>query len=142
MESYTLTLEQNPKREEVKLFIDNLSAYNASQAKPEDDSLLTIFLRDSGGHVVGGIRGHTLWGWLHISHLWLPENLRGKGYGRKLVVAAEREAVGRGCGSAHLDTFSFQAREFYEKLGYEVFGVLTDYPEGHSRYYLRKRYLS
>jgi hypothetical protein len=57
----------------------------------------------------------------------------------KLVRAMEAEAVGRGCHSAFLDTFSYQARPFYEKLGYEVFGALDDYPRGLQRFYMRKR---
>jgi hypothetical protein len=51
----------------------------------------------------------------------------------------EAEAIRRGCHGAFLDTFSYQARPFYEKLGYEVFGTLEDYPPGHQRFYMRKR---
>ena len=51
----------------------------------------------------------------------------------------EAEAIRRGCKGAYLDTFSYQARPFYEKLGYEVFGTLDDYPTGHQRFYMRKR---
>ena len=68
----------------------------------------------------------------------LPEEARGQGTGRRILIAAEEEAVRRGCRYAWLDTFSFQARGFYEKLGYSVFGTLEDYPAGHSRYFLRK----
>jgi len=54
------------------------------------------------------------------------------------ITIAEREAIARGCGSAFLDTFSFQALPFYVSLGYKVFGELADYPLGHRRYFLRK----
>ena len=63
---------------------------------------------------------------------------QGQGTGRRILIAAEEEALRRGCRYAWLDTFSFQARGFYEKLGYSVFGTLEDYPAGHSRYFLRK----
>ncbi|HJU28399.1 MAG TPA: GNAT family N-acetyltransferase, partial [Candidatus Binataceae bacterium] len=61
------------------------------------------------------------------------------GYGRRLMESAERYAIERGCGNAHLSTHSFQARPMYEKLGYEIFGALEDFPPGHSKFYMRKR---
>lgn len=86
----------------------------------------------------GGLLGHTHWNWLFVSHLWVADPLRGRGYGRALMVQAEEEALRRGCDHAHLDTFDFQARAFYERLGYTVFGQLADYPSGHTRYFLQK----
>jgi GNAT superfamily N-acetyltransferase len=76
--------------------------------------------------------------WVHIVLVWVAENLRGAGYGRQLMAAMEHEPKERGCTSAHLDTFSFQARPFYESLGYEVFGTLDDYPAGHQKFFMRK----
>ena len=70
--------------------------------------------------------------------LAVPESMRGQGIGTELMRRAEREAVVRGCRNAWLDTFEFQARPFYEKLGYTCFGELADYPPGFSRYFLRK----
>ena len=99
---------------------------------------LAVFVRDADGAVVGGLAGHTYAGWLFVQYFWLAEALRGAGLGRGLLAQAERIAVRRGCHSAYLDTFSFQARGFYEKLGYEVFGAL-DYPPGRQRHFLRKR---
>jgi ribosomal protein S18 acetylase RimI-like enzyme len=63
---------------------------------------------------------------------------RGGGWGRALLERAEEEAIARGLQGVWLDTFSFQAPGFYQKLGYEVFGTLADYPPGHTRYFLRK----
>lgn len=139
MAKYVLTIEDDPAPEDVQSLIGGLIAYNTSMAEPENYRPLTIFLRDERGQIVGGLNGYTNWGWLFIGHLWLSETVRGKDYGTRLVLAAEQEAVSRGCRHAHLDTFSFQARGFYEKLGYEVFGALEDYPAGHTRFYLRKR---
>jgi ribosomal protein S18 acetylase RimI-like enzyme len=65
--------------------------------------------------------------------------MRGAGAGRRLMMEAEAEALRRGCCAAELDTFSFQARGFYERLGYSVFGALEDYAPGQSRFYMRKR---
>ncbi len=142
MAEYVLAHEDDPAPGDVQSLVGGLVAYNDSRGEPENYRPLTIFVRDEGGRVVGGLRGHTGWGWLFVSHLWVSEGLRGQDYGTKLIRAAEREAVSRGCRHAHLDTFSFQARGFYEKLGYEVFGSLEDYPRGHTRFFLRKLNLS
>jgi GNAT superfamily N-acetyltransferase len=89
--------------------------------------------------VMGGIIGETHWNWLFINLLWIDETLRGQGYGHQLLQAAECEGRLRGATYAYLDTFSFQAPEFYQKHGYQVFGVLEDFPPGHKRYYFTKQ---
>jgi GNAT superfamily N-acetyltransferase len=99
---------------------------------------LAVFLRDESGTLVGGVWGQVNWNWVHIGLVWVAETLRGTGYGRQLIAAMEHAAKERGCTAAHLDTFSFQARPFYESLGYEVFGTLDDYPQGHQRFFMKK----
>lgn len=99
---------------------------------------LRLALVDDEGRIVGGLIGTTDWGWLHVAVLAVDETLRGRGWGARLLGEAERVAVGRGCHHAWLDTFSFQARPFYERLGYRAFGELADYPAGHSRIFLAK----
>ena len=71
--------------------------------------------------------------------MYVREDLRGQGYGEKLLLRAEEEARSRGVKNVFLDTFSFQAPDFYQKLGYRVFGELVDFPPGHTRHYLTKR---
>lgn len=88
--------------------------------------------------VVGGLLGSTSYGYLHIDAVFVPVALRGTGIGRELVLVAEAEALGRGCIGAWLDTFSFQAPGFYEKLGYSLFAVLHDNPPGHTRHFFKK----
>ena len=99
---------------------------------------LDFFLRDAAGQIVGGLVADTYWTWLSIDDLWLREDLRAYGYGRRLLDMAEHAAQERGCLHAHLTTFSFQARGFYEKAGYYVVGQLSDYPPGETYYWLRK----
>lgn len=77
---------------------------------------------------------------LHVDLLFLPESLRRDGIGRRLMNDAEGEAIRRGCRGAWLDTYSFQARGFYERLGYTTFGTIDDYPPGHSRIFLKKMF--
>lgn len=100
---------------------------------------LSVFLRDDGNSTVGGIIGATVWGWLEIKLLWVSAEHRDQGFGTKLVRAAEAEAERRGCHHALVDTFDFQARGFYERMGYERFGRLDDYPKGHARFFFQKQ---
>jgi N-acylglucosamine-6-phosphate 2-epimerase len=99
---------------------------------------LDIYLRDAAGRIQGGLVAFTIWGWLYLDVLWLDESLRRHGYGTRLVQTAEAEARRRGCTHAHLRTFSFQARGFYEKCGYRVIGALEGYPPGQTFYWMRK----
>ncbi len=126
---------------DVKAVVRGLIAHNDSKAAPYDWKALTLFLRDEAGAIAGGLDGHTAWRWLFVRILWVAPEHQRKGHGRRLMEAAHAEAKRRGCGAAHLDTFDFQAREFYERLGYALFGELRDYPPGHARYFLEKREL-
>ena len=78
-------------------------------------------------------------GWLLINLLIVKEELRGRGYGHQLLTMAEEEARKMGAKNAYLDTFTFQAPEFYKKHGYHVFGELKDFPPGHARCYYTKQ---
>ncbi|MBD1807281.1 GNAT family N-acetyltransferase [Microcoleus sp. FACHB-SPT15] len=137
--NHKITVENDCSDADIRLLIRNLVLYNDSQAEKENWRKLTIFVRNSQGEVIGGLNGYTHWNWLFISHLWISQVIRNQGYGRELVIRAEQEAINRGCRHAYLDTFDFQACGFYEKLGYQVFGALQNFPENHTRYFLQKR---
>ena len=115
-----------------------LGAFNVQQTGVSDHRPLVLTLHDESGHVIGGLWGRTSYGWLFVRLLFVPESLRGHDIGSELMSRAESEAVARGCHSAWLDTFEFQARGFYERLGYSCFAELGDYPPGFSRYFMRK----
>ena len=138
MKEYTISIEDQPSKAEIRALIRNLVSYNNTQAEKENWRSLASFIRDDQSEMKGGLYGYTHWDWLFISHLWVIESLRRQGYGTKLVAQAELEALHRGCRRAYLDTYDFQALRFYEKLGYEVFGFLEDFPESHTRYFLQK----
>ena len=99
---------------------------------------LAVLVRDRQKELLGGLTGNTYWGWLEIDDLWLPESLRGQGYGGLLLRVAEDEARKRGCQRVLLRTFGFQALSFYQRQGYQVVGQLEDYPPGECFYWLRK----
>ena len=86
--------------------------------------------------------GYSRWGWLFLDAVAVPGELRWQGWGRRLIEATEMAAVERGCRYIWLQTYSFQARPFYEKLGYRVFGQLPDHPPGHTRFFMFKTLLS
>lgn len=116
-----------------------LEASSLGVIGPARPRLLVIPIRDDNGSVAGGFWGYTLFEWLHVQMLFVPEPLRGLGIGAALMASAEAEARARGCRGAHVDTFSFQAAPFYRKIGFSLFGKLDDCPPGHDRLYFRKR---
>jgi GNAT superfamily N-acetyltransferase len=122
-----------------KAILDPLIAYNQVKTGRNDSRPLVIAVESADGAVVGGLWGRTAYDWLFVELLFVPEPLRGRGLGSELMKRAESEARARGCQNAWLDTFEFQARAFYERLGYTCFGELKDYPVGSARYFMRKR---
>lgn len=142
MNTYRITLEPSPSEADIRTVKRHLLEFNNQHAEPEHYQSLALFVRDESEQVVGGLLGYTHWRWLFVQNLWVDDSLRGSGYGRELMLAAEREAQARGCRHAYLDTFDFQALGFYQKLGYELFGQLEDYPPGHTKYFLQKRQLT
>ena len=136
MAEYVIALTEDEA--DLSAIVRGLVDFNASRVEPGDWRHVVLALRDAGHALHGGLVGYTHWGWLFVSHLWVAQQARGLGFGRALMARAEREALSHGCAHAHLDTYDFQARGFYERLGYTVFAQLDDYPPGHARYFLRK----
>jgi ribosomal protein S18 acetylase RimI-like enzyme len=126
-------------RQRIKEFNDSVSE-DHRQARPVGKQPLAAFMRDAAGQLIGGLLASTYWGWLDIDELWIAEGWRGQGHGRTLMVMVEKAAMGRGCRMAQVKTWDFQARGFYERLGYRVIGRLADYPPGRTFYWLRKEF--
>jgi GNAT superfamily N-acetyltransferase len=103
------------------------------------DATLALALRDGDGQTIGGLWGHSYYHWLFIDLLVVPDHVRGQGIGTDLLGRAEAEARARGCIGVWLDTFSFQAPQFYPRHGYAAFGEIADYPAPHRRVFLSKR---
>lgn len=133
-----IEIKSSPTPADDQIIGRGLRQFNEAHVSGAGDSTFAVFLRDTDGVVFGGLLAKAGRGWLHITALWVEERVRGQGYGTQLMAAAEAEAQRRGCHSAYLDTFSFQARPFYERCGYEVFGTLEDFPAGHQRFFMRK----
>jgi ribosomal protein S18 acetylase RimI-like enzyme len=92
-----------------------------------------------GDTYLGGLSARIVQGWMYVALLAVAPEARGTGLGRRLMAEAEAEAAARGLTGVWLDTFSFQAPGFYERLGYRVFGTLEDSPPGERRHFFAKR---
>lgn len=129
--------ETDADPDDVRAIYDGLLEYNNAYVE-FDRRELRIFARDAEGHLIGGLLGESLFGWLHVHMFWLAEDSRRHGLGSKLLAMAEEEGRRRGCKAVFLNTFSFQARPFYEKQGYECFATQDDFPVGHASYSMKK----
>ncbi|CCV12120.1 GNAT family N-acetyltransferase [Mesorhizobium sp. STM 4661] len=135
----TLETTADPLPEELAVLGERLSAFNDSDVGASRRKALAVFVRDEQGKVVAGISGYTAWGWLYVQWLWVDERLRGQHMAGRMLDAAEREAVARGCHGALIDTFNPKAEKAYERQGYRPFGILPDFPVGRSRVFLQKK---
>jgi GNAT superfamily N-acetyltransferase len=138
MSGVRVAVDPAPSPADEQAVIDGLRAFNAPFIGEPDERPLAAFARDEGGRVVGGLLGHTKYGWCYVAKLWVAAEARGAGHGSALLAAAEAEAWARGCLGVHLDTFEYQALPFYQRHGYELFGTLDGYPPGYRQFYVRK----
>lgn len=135
---YKITTDYNPTDVDIKIIREGIVGFNA-KIIGEGAKSFSVYLKDGNNNICGGILA-----WLHsesvyIDVLWLDEKLRKQGYGRKLLQAAEAEAIKNGCHYSTLDTYSFQAEEFYLNNGYERLGEIKNYLFEHSKIFLRKK---
>ncbi len=117
-----------------------LATANAEAGWPHLREAVLLHIRDAEDRVAGGLIGRISWHWLYVMTLAVAPALQGQGWGRRLMEQAEATARERGCVGARLDTYSFQARGFYEKQGYRIVGTIEDCPPGHARYSMAKRF--
>ena len=135
-----ITIARNPSEADRDAVLSPLRAYNIDRAGDPRNRPVAILLTDEKGDHVGGLWGRCAYDWLFVELLSVPEEHRGAGYGKSLLGQAEGIARANECIGIWLDTFEFQARGFYEKLGFEVFGTLEDHPVGQKRFFLYRRF--
>jgi len=123
---------------EAQRIRDGLDSFTMAASRHESYSPVAFFLKPNSGEVAGGILGYEWGGWLYIQYLWVSDDLRGHGFGARLLATAEARAIEHGCRNSYLTTFSFQARPFYERFGYECAGQIDGYPDGHALYFMTK----
>ncbi|WP_440122118.1 GNAT family N-acetyltransferase [Tenacibaculum sp. Ill] len=138
----TIETTTTPNEQDPKTISQGIVDFNHSKIPDlepiEEEIKFFTFARNQNGDVVGGIRAVCFWNTLHIELLWLSEDCRGKGTGKKLIESAENFAKDNGCEKVFVETTSWQAKPFYEKVGYKHIATINDRPKGHSSHYLTK----
>ncbi|HYW31859.1 MAG TPA: GNAT family N-acetyltransferase [Gemmatimonas sp.] len=133
-----MSIEPHAPREDVETVIRGLRQFNTDFIGEPNMQSVQILLRDEHDAVVGGLLGHSVYRWMFIAKLWVSADVRGGGLGSNLLKTAEEEARRRDCLGMYLDTFEYQARPFYERHGFVLFGTLDGYPPGYRQFYLAK----
>ena len=133
-----LLVEDQPAEQDLEFLEDQINRYNIAQVGAFDARRLAIFVRDEQQSILAGITGYTWAGMCEIQFLWVAAELRGQGYGGRLLAAAEQEARARGCQIIVLNSYSFQAPGFYGQRGYSLVGQIDNCPPNHSNYYFKK----
>jgi GNAT superfamily N-acetyltransferase len=137
-ENLSIVSVEKPEESVWGILGQNINAYNRQQAGDDKSQRVCFALQAPDQEIAGGAIGVIYWDWLYIDLMWIKEELRGRGHGHRLLTQLEEEARRRGANHVYLDTFSFQAPAFYQQHGYQVVGVLNDFPAGHQRYFLSK----
>ena len=138
MPKFEVTSDSEERNAEAGRIQRGVRDFNASIVVEADFHPLRVFAWDDAAALMGGLVGETYWDWLYNDTLCVADPHRRQGCGTQILEIAESEAIQRGCHNAFLDTFSFQGRPLYERLGYRVIGTIRDFPPGHERYSMVK----
>ena len=139
MSDQPFAIESDPTPHELQYLEDQINQHNINETGFADYQPLAVFVRDAENRPIAGISGYTWGGCCEILFLWVHPDYQKMGYGRKLLQTAETEAIKRACQLVVLSSYSFQAPDFYQKLGYTINGVYEGCPPGHRLYHLQKR---
>ena len=134
-----IVAERSGARAMSRKLWNGLLHYNRKTAGPFRYSRVVLTVRSPRGSVLGGLILQSYWKESYVELLWLSERARRLGFGRRLIAEAERRARRRGSRLLHLNTYSFQAPGFYEKLGFTRFGRMAGSPRGGSRHFYVKQ---
>ncbi len=135
-----IAVSHEENSEVFETLVSEVRKFNMSHTGNEKSKPLSVIASDDSGNLIGGVSGRTIYNQLLIEVLWVSESARGHGLGRSLMLRAESEAKARGCIAAQVDTLSFQAPDFYQKLGFEIVGKVAGIPNSPERFFLVKRY--
>ena len=140
MSDPAIVVATQPDEADRKAIVDALVAFNDASAGPSGFQQLAVLIKDPAtSETQGGLWGKTVYDWLFVELLVVPEAYRSRCVGTQVLRRAEEIARERGCIGVWLDTYGFQAPGFYQKLGYEIFGTIEDHPRGSRRFFLQKR---
>jgi RimJ/RimL family protein N-acetyltransferase len=131
-------VELDPHPADVDLLVRELTAFNAAAIDVYDGTDIGVFERDELGRIVGGAAGVAWAGGAELWLLWVREDRRGSGVGRRLMTAFEDTARREGARRVFLSSHTFQAPDFYRRLGYVTTGTRDGWPAGHDDVLLMK----
>ncbi len=123
--------------QEAAFIRDQLIQFNTKHVQGNYKNV-KLAIKNEQGNIIAGTLGAVLWNWMEIDILWVDEAYRKHGLGSRLLKKMEKIAAANNCDFVQLNTFSFQAPEFYKKQGYEVFGIIEEAPRDNKHYYLKK----
>lgn len=135
-----LTVSAEVDDDIVDMIENGLDEYNIARGGPYNHEELWVLARDEDGGLLGGLKANIGYSWMFVDLLWVNPNHRKGGLGSQLLGKAEEIARERGCLGAYLETFSFQAPDFYKRQGFHEFGRIDDYPPGHATIWLKKQF--
>jgi ribosomal protein S18 acetylase RimI-like enzyme len=133
-----IDLIENPPQKLVDLLDNKIVEFNRQNREINNRHPIAVTVKNSQGELVAGASGQTFGNWLHLSVLWVSEDLRGQNYGSKLLNKIEQSSKDRGCNQCLLDTLNFQAMPFYKKHGYEITWTQKNYPLTGCKYFMIK----
>ena len=129
---------ENTESQKSQIIGDLIRSYNRSKREVAESEPLNLYVEDEHGEIMAGLVAETFGNWLEIEYLFVKEDLRGQGIGSQLLQRAESEAKMRNCRFAFVNTYQFQAPDFYLSHGYKEVFTLQDYPYTGQRYYYQK----
>jgi GNAT superfamily N-acetyltransferase len=135
---YTTTYENHPTTEDIQVLSNGITSYAVEKKFQKPLQPFAFFIRDEDGKIRGGCNGVLLYGCMHVDQLWIEEPLRKKGYGTQLMQAVEKLAKENECQFLSVNTMSWEALDFYKKLGFEVDLARHGYANDSIFYFLRK----
>ncbi|MFI0430845.1 GNAT family N-acetyltransferase [Mariniflexile sp. HMF6888] len=137
-----IEITTTPNKQDTETISQGIINFNNSKTSDlepiEKEIKFFVFVRNEFDKIIGGIRAVCFWNTMHIELLWLSEDCRGKGIGKKLIESAENFAKENGYEKVFVETTSWQAKPFYEKVGYSHIATLNGRPKGHASHYLTK----
>lgn len=136
--NYQITYEKNPKSEDIQILNDGIMEEAKEKKGMKQLDFFAFFIRDENGKIIGGCGGDNMYGGLYVGQLWVTESLRGKGYGTQLMKKAETLAKESKCNFIAVNTFDWEALDFYKNLGFYVEFERRGFDKDSIFYFLRK----
>ncbi|MRX27000.1 GNAT family N-acetyltransferase [Kangiella sp. HZ709] len=132
-----LKFSDKHSKDDDKYLYEQLKKHNSEIIK-RDNEPVSLYYKDENGEIIAGLTGKTQWGSLLIEILWVHQNYRSRSLGAKLLAKAESIAQERKCQTMVVETMGFQAKAFYQKNDFKVFGAVENTNPKLNCFYMKK----